>query len=47
MPIAFAGRETRRHAGPEDFLACVGDERYLSVQHINELVFVGVPVALG
>src|SRR6476659_3428367 len=46
MPIVLAGGEARRHPCSEHCLPGVRNERHLSLQDINELVLVCVPMAL-
>src|SRR3546814_19102024 len=46
MAVALAGGEAGGHAGLQKLLAGVGDEGELAFEHIDELVFMAVPVAL-
>src|SRR3546814_15773849 len=46
MAFALAGGEAGGHAGLQKLLAGVGDEGELAFEHIDELVFMVVPVAL-
>src|SRR6476646_7846549 len=47
MPVGLAGGKARSHPRRKGLLPGVGDERHLPLQHIDELVLFGVPVALG
>src|SRR6476659_1789361 len=47
MPVGLASGKARSHPRRKGLLPGVGDERHLPLQHIDELVLFGVPVALG
>src|SRR5690242_14219563 len=47
MPVRIAGLERGAIAGPQRLLAGVGHQRQLALQHVDQLVLVGVPVPLA
>ena len=47
MAVAGAFRKRRAIAGAQHRLAAVLDQRQLAFEHVDELVLVGVPMALA
>src|SRR5690606_34445965 len=47
VAIARPGLEARAVAGAHGLFAVVGDQHQFAFQHVNELVFAGMPVALA
>src|SRR2546427_884590 len=44
MSVGLARRKSGRHAAPELLSPSIGDERDLALEHVDELILLGVPV---
>src|SRR5437867_13344830 len=44
MSVGLARRKSGRHAAPEPLSPGIGDERDLALEHVDELILLGVPV---